>query len=238
MAVAMAASRSGVDVTIATRRPRRLLDGTPVVDLAEGATVAPAMDAVVVALPAPWTELAAADAARLPIIVDLSSPSAVPSTVREGLVVRFVGIDDLFETPASRVQDAEPDRSVPAAEPALPGQPELGARPEPSTSEPAHRYAERAEAEVARAELEFETWLAARPAATSAERLVERARRRSERRVERTLRRLPDLDERGRELVRQLADQLAADLLHEPLAHLRSDADGSARVAARDLFDL
>ncbi len=217
MAVAMAASRAGIDLTVATRRPRRLLDGIPVVGLVDAAALAPGMDAIVVALPAPWPELAGAEIERLPVVVDLSSPAAVPPAIRDRLVGRFVGIDDLFETPAPA--DAARAQRTP-------------------TSEPAQRYAERAEAEVARAEREFATWLAARPAATSAERLVARARRRSDRRVERTLRRLPGLDERGRELVRQLADQLAADLLHEPLAHLRADADGSARAAARDLFDL
>ena len=36
----------------------------------------------------------------------------------------------------------------------------------------------------------------------------------------------------------KLAAQVEADLLHEPLARLRTDADGSARAAALELFDL
>lgn len=99
-------------------------------------------------------------------------------------------------------------------------------------------FEQRAAAEISAAERAFLTWLAARPSAASALRLVERTAQRRERRVERTLRRLPELDVRSRELVRQLAAQVAADLLHEPLARLRADADGSARAAALELFDL
>ncbi len=99
-------------------------------------------------------------------------------------------------------------------------------------------FEQRAAAEISMAERDFLTWLAARPSAASAQRLVERTARRRERRVERTLRRLPDLDQRSRMLVRQLAAQVEADLLHEPLARLRADADGSARAAALELFDL
>jgi glutamyl-tRNA reductase len=99
-------------------------------------------------------------------------------------------------------------------------------------------FAARAEAEVERAEAAFLTWLAARPAAPTVEALVERTARRTGRRVDRTLRRMPELDDRGRELVRQLATQVAADILHEPLAHLGRDGDGRARLSARELFDL
>lgn len=99
-------------------------------------------------------------------------------------------------------------------------------------------FTRRASAEVAVAERAFLAWLAARPSAAQAERLVERATARTERRLARTLRRLPELDERGRAIVRQLAVQVAADLLHDPLARLGADADGRARDAADELFDL
>ncbi len=206
--VAYAARRRGAQVSVATRSPRRLFDGLEAVDLRAGAALAPAVDGIVVALAGRWEALVSLDPGNLPPTVDLSAPGAIPPAVRAGLRRGFIDIDGLFEGPV-----APPEGAVGA-------------------------FTARAAAEVDLAERAFLTWLAARPAGASARSLVDRAARRRDRRVERTLRRLPELDERGRELVRQLAAQLAADILHEPLSHLRSDADGTARVAARELFDL
>ena len=86
-------------------------------------------------------------------------------------------------------------------------------------------FEQRAAAEISTAERDFLTWLAARPSAASAQRLVERTARRRERRVERTLRRLADLDQRSRMLVRQLAAQVEADLLHEPAPRDQTPTD-------------
>ena len=207
--IAIAARRRGWDVRVATRTPRRLVDGLDAIDLASGALIAREADAIAVALPVVWGAITAVPADALPPLVDLSSPSAIPASVRDGLVAGFLGIDGLFE---------EPDVS-------------RGSWPDGS-------FAIRAAEEVTQAEQAFLTWLAARPSAAAARTLSERAARRLDARVERTLHRLPDLDERSRTLVRELASQVAADLLHEPLAHLRADADGSARAAAHQLFDL
>ena len=203
VAVARSAARRGARVTLATRVPRTLTDGTALIDLAAAADLAPRVDGIVVALAGPWEALGRARPDELPPIVDLSSPGAVPGPTWAAIGPRFIGIDALY-------QRRSPDAV----------------------------FEQRAAAEISAAERAFLTWLAARPSAASALRLVERTTRRRERRVERTLRRLPELDERSRELVRQLAEQVAADLLHEPLARLRADADGSARAAALELFDL
>lgn len=96
----------------------------------------------------------------------------------------------------------------------------------------------RAEAEVEIAVQSFERWVAARPSADAARRLNERGRRRAAARADAALRRLPGLTDREREVVRRVAELVAADLLHEPLARLGADADGRAREATRELFEL
>lgn len=208
--LAIAAVRRGADVTVATRTPRRLLDTVEVVDLAAGAALARGVAGIAVALPVPWVALAAATPGELPPLVDLSAPGAVPLAVREGLTRGFIGIDALFEGAGGPAHGGLAERT----------------------------FARRAADEVAAAERGFLTWLAARPAAAAARDLTTRAAARRHHRVERALRRLPELDDRGREIVRLLAAQLEADLLHGPLAHLGTDADGSAAYAARRLFDI
>jgi glutamyl-tRNA reductase len=204
-AATFTARRWGIDVIVATRRPRRLHDGLLAVDLERAAELAPGVDAVIVALAGPWEPLRHVDE-PLPPIVDLSSPPAIPASIRArhpGIVL----IDDLFPGPAPL---------------------DLPERP----------FIRRAQQEVATTTADFEAWVAARPASPIAQRLVERAARRREARLERALRRLPDLDPRARAIVRQLTTQLTADLLHEPLAALNRDTDGTASEAIRDLFDL
>jgi glutamyl-tRNA reductase len=106
--------------------------------------------------------------------------------------------------------------------------------PRPADAE----FVRRAEGEVDAAEAAFLQWTAARPSAVAARRLDDLGRRRAERRAAAALRRLPNLTDRERAIVMQLAGQVAADLLHEPLSRLGTDATGSAREAARTLFDL
>ncbi len=203
-AVALAASRRGAAVVVATRSPRRLPTGLVAIDLAEGAQVASTMDGIVVALDGEWDDLRFIDG-PLPPIVDLSSPPAVPTVVRSRTT--FVDIDDLFQA---------------------------SWRPLPGDA----AFVARAEAEVDRAEAAFLRWVSARPSAPTARRLGEHGRRRANARSEAALRRLPGLTERERIIVRQLAGQVAADLLHQPLSRLGTDTTGSAREAARTLFDL
>jgi glutamyl-tRNA reductase len=208
-ATAFAARRRGLEAIVATRSPRRLPGDIEAIDLAAAAALAPSVDGIVVALAGRWEALASVDPAALPPIVDLSAPTAIPAAVRSRHRDLLL-IDDLFPNPGDPAPIADADRT----------------------------FARRAAQEVARAEARFAAWLAARPSSPTAQRLVERARGRRDARVERALRRLPELDEHGREVVRQLAAQLTADILHEPLAALGGDVDGSAAEAARDLFDL
>jgi glutamyl-tRNA reductase len=202
------AARRGIEVVAATRTARRLHDDLHTIDLERAAELAPAVDAIVVALGGPWEALRRVDD-PLPPIVDLSTPPSVPAAIRARHPAMIL-VDDLFPR-----LDAAPVSSVPE-------------RP----------FVRRAQQEVARAEARFEAWVAARPASAVARRLAERAARRREARLERALRRLPELDPREQAVVRQLATQLTADLLHEPLAALNRDTDGIAADAIRDLFDL
>lgn len=99
-------------------------------------------------------------------------------------------------------------------------------------------WAAAAEATVAAGVAEYLGWLHGRGSVPVLVALRERGESRRRARVERLLRRLPDLDERGRELVVAMSRQLVTDLLHEPVSALRSDPDGSRSEAARRLFDL
>ena len=71
---------------------------------------------------------------------------------------------------------------------------------------------------------EYVGWLSGRGSVPTLVALRDRAEARRRARVERLLRRLPDLDERARELVEAMSRQLVTDVLHEPLSSLRSDA--------------
>lgn len=210
--VAFVARRRGLQVTIATRTPRRLFDGLEAIDLAAAVVRVGSHDGIVIALAGPWTAAEDAPADGFPPVVDLSSPGALPPHLAVRLADQgtgYVGIDDLFGH---------------------------GSASRPSTA--GGTFATRAAAESESAARAFETWLGARSAAAAARRLVARSARRRDARVERALRKLPELDDRGRDLVRQLAVQVAADVLHEPLTHLGRDGDGRAREAASRLFDL
>jgi glutamyl-tRNA reductase len=90
-ALARAAADAGAVVTVAGRDTTRAR-----VDLAAGAAAAPRAAAVAVALSGPWQELAS-HAGELPPVADLSSPPAVPETVRTALGRDFLGIDGLYE---------------------------------------------------------------------------------------------------------------------------------------------
>jgi glutamyl-tRNA reductase len=96
----------------------------------------------------------------------------------------------------------------------------------------------RAEAAVDEAVGEYVGWLQGRGSVRTLVALRERGEARRRARVERLLRRLPQLDDRARELIETMSRQLVTDLLHEPVTALRSDQDGSHGEAARRLFGL
>ena len=89
-ALARAARASGAHVVVAGR-DRRRADLT----LAEAAGEAGEMAAIAVALGGPWTALDGIT--DLPPLADLSSPPAVPASVRRALGDRLLDIDALFE---------------------------------------------------------------------------------------------------------------------------------------------
>ncbi len=81
-------------------------------------------------------------------------------------------------------------------------------------------------------------WLGGRGSAGLVRALRERAEARRQDRVDRYLRAHTDLEAGDAERVELLTRRIVGDLLHEPLAALRSDPDGTRAEAARWLFDL
>jgi len=146
--------------------------------------------------------------------------------------------------------DAGPSRRLPpladlSAPPAVPARIRLALGPDfLGIDELWHRAAGRsawvlrAEAVVDEAVAEYVGWLRGRGSVRTLVALRERGEARRRSRVERLLRRLPQLDERSRELVEAMSRQLVTDLLHEPITALRSDPDGGQGEAARRLFNL
>jgi glutamyl-tRNA reductase len=174
--------------------------------------------------------------------VDLAEGARLAATV-DGIVVALGG--EWVELGATDgalppIADLSSPHAVPAAVRSratlidIDGLFERGRRSRPGDA----AFMARAEAEVDGAEAAFLRWAAARPSAPVARRLGDHARRRADARAEAALRRLPNLTERERTIVRQLAGQVAAELLHEPLSRLGNDDTGTAREAARTLFDL
>lgn len=97
-------------------------------------------------------------------------------------------------------------------------------------------YRLRAERLVAAAADDYERWLAARDSVPVLRRLLDRAEQQRAADTAALARRL-DLDPRQRAIVEQFSSQLVARLLHEPVARLGADPDGSAAAAARRLFE-
>jgi glutamyl-tRNA reductase len=96
-ALALAAEAAGAEVRVASRTP-----GRAELDLAAAAELAPRCAAVAAALGGEWAELArhADGAGPLPPVADVSSPPAVPSSVRRLLADGYLGIDGLWEQEA------------------------------------------------------------------------------------------------------------------------------------------
>jgi glutamyl-tRNA reductase len=93
-ALVRAAEAAGARITVASRTP-----GRAALDLVAAAELAPRCAAVAAALGGEWAELARhADGAwPLPPVADVSSPPAVPPSVRQRLADGFLGIDSLWE---------------------------------------------------------------------------------------------------------------------------------------------
>lgn len=89
-ALARAAREAGAVVTTAGRDR-----GRAAIDLRTAADLVPRTTAVAVALAGPWAELAGL-ARLIPPLADLSSPPAVPESVRSALGADFLGIDGLY----------------------------------------------------------------------------------------------------------------------------------------------
>jgi glutamyl-tRNA reductase len=105
-------------------------------------------------------------------------------------------------------------------------------------SGPQTPWAARAAALVEESADEYTSWLAGRGSVQTLRALQAEAEQRRLQRLERLLNRLPNLDQRERELISVMSEQLVTDLLHEPLSALRADSDGSGAEAARRLFRL
>lgn len=209
-ALAAAATAAGGVVTVAGRlREHNAGRGPAQLDLAGAARCAPEMAAVAVAIRGQWSELAEAGAA--PALPQQPMPPMADLSVPPAVpasVQRSLGLNFLSID-------------------------ELWQRAPVESS-----WAVAAEAAVADGVAEYMGWLRGRGSVPTLVALRDRGEARRQARVERLLRRLPDLDERARELVEAMSRQLVTDLLHEPISALRSDPDGSQGEAARRLFDL
>ena len=156
-------------------------------------------------------EAAARPSDRMPLVVDLSSPQAVPEPVRAALGARFIDVDRLFARRPATAARAEATRRA---------------------------YVARAEALVEEACALYARWVAARPSVETLRALRASVEAERAQELERLLRRLPDLEPRERALVAAFSEQLVARILHRPSVRLHDDVDGTAAQAARLLFDL
>jgi len=212
-ALAAAAAAAGGVVTVAGR----LREHEPAsrartiraqLDLAGAARCAPEMAAVAVALGGEWSELAQAGA-----------------SARPGL-------------PLPPIADLSVPPAIPASVQTLLGSNFLGIDELWQRMPVESSWTAAAEAAVADGVADYMGWLRGRASVPTLVALRERGEARRQARVKRLLRRLPDLDERARDLVEAMSRQLVTDLLHEPISALRADRDGSQDEAARRLFGL
>ncbi len=225
-ALAAGAARRGASVTVASRDPERARAlaraiGGSWASLEDAATRAMDARVLLIALGGRWEAFAdrwgpaaprwSTPGGRRPFTVDLSSPPAVPESVREAFGEQFIDVDRLFARGPSAAAEAEEIRGA---------------------------YVEHAERLVDDACEQYARWVAARPSVATLRTLRESAEEQRSRELERLFRRLPELDARERDLVAEFSEQLVARLLHGPSARLHDDSDGAAADAARMLFDL
>jgi glutamyl-tRNA reductase len=220
--VARAAASRGLAVVVASRSAAharaiaaavgRTDSPAESLDLRTAALCATTFDAIVVALGGPW-EIDPERARDLPPVVDLSAPAALPLSARAALGARWTGIDALL-------RDAREPRGGRSAD---------GVRQDGS-------FTARAEGLVEAAAGDYRRWLHGRASIPELRRIADRAERLRAADVDALLRRLDGLEPRQRALIERFSEQLVARLLHEPLARLGSDPDGSAAEASRRIF--
>jgi glutamyl-tRNA reductase len=196
--------RAGASVIVATRSGRPTSNGpatvgrpptsSAAVSLAEAARLLPTVDAAIVALAGPWTEVldASLEAHRMArsFVVDLSAPAAVPGPVRAMVGGRLATLQDLVSAGAaddatSRAYASHAERLVEAA---LAG------------------FARRAEPDLG----------------VAIRILQDEAERRRATELERLLRRLPDLDEPEKAALDRFSRRLVSGALHAPVLALRA----------------
>lgn len=112
-----------------------------------------------------------------------------------------------------------------------------------ASEQPADRLAEatyrdRADSIVDLATSEYLDWARGRQSIGVLRRLRGTVEARRRRELDRLFRRLPELDQRERDLIARLSAQLVASVLHEPSVRLRADGDGRGARAAMHLFGL
>jgi glutamyl-tRNA reductase len=214
---ATAAAASGARVVVASPTAGH---AAAVAD-AVGGTAAPfdpgpaalAVDGVIVALSGRWrgSRETREAIARVPLVVDLSMPRALPQDVITRLGSRYVDLDAI----------AEPrDAASPAGDRA------------------SERYRERLEAlrdRTVEACLERLSGRASGDLAVTLARRVE-AERRAE--LDVLWRRLPHVPPDERHAIEAMTRHLAGRLFRAPLSRLASERDGQRRRLARELFEL
>jgi len=208
---ALAATRRGAAVTIASRTPSRAVALAAEIGAAAARLEDPFAGAmpegVVVALAGRWL-IAQIDLERIPaagtVVVDLSSPPALGEAQRLSLGDQLVTVDDL----AASAPDA-----------------------------PDGRLRLRLERLISRSGGDYCQWLRTRAAVPAITAVVNNAEARRAEELALLRRRLPDLTEDQAAAIDQMSHRLVAALLHEPLSALTDD-DGELEPAARTLFGL
>lgn len=214
--VARAAHAAGLDVAVASRNLDHAREvAARILAAAPRPTVAP-VDLDEAAALAPQVDgivvaLAGpwpleAPTVAFPPVVDLSAPASLGPAVRAALGSRWTGIDELMAL--ARATDAPGDAA----------------------------FAARAERLVRDAAAAHHRWHAGRASVPELRRLAALAERRRAADVAALHRRLDGLAPEQRALIEQFSEQLVARLLHEPLARLRVDEDGSVAEASRRVF--
>ena len=224
---ARCAVRAGARVIVANRshaRARTLATavGGTCADLDPGPAVVASAVGLIVALGAPWRIRDATADALLDggaVVVDLSFPPAVSTTIAAGLDDRLVTADSLA-TGRAGAAGATAMANGASRE-----------RQEAATAERTGRLIERAVAD-------FADWAARSDSRAAAQALIRQADAERERELEALWRRVPHLDPEARAAIEGMTRQLAERLLQAPLERLGRDRDGRDGRAVRELFAL
>jgi glutamyl-tRNA reductase len=179
-------------------------------DLETAASDARGAQGVVVALAGQWKAFGGETRGA---VVDLSFPLAVTASARRTLGDRFADVDRIYREAGTLRSDGGTDAA--------------GAD-----------YRATAEAIVEETVAAASAWIHGRQSVATLRALRDRSEEQRAAEFQRVLRRLPDLDDRERDVLEAFSQRLVAGFLHRPSAALRDDLDGSAAAAAARLFDL